>query len=1266
MGLFFRYLKRAILALVLLAAAIIAAGMIYIRTASFGHLLEIQVGRLLARTFRGEVTLGHIDPSTWGGLTIHELSVRYKDTTIVRIPRVRLDYGVIPLLWHEVRLELIAFDPMIRLRRDSDGEWNLMNALASKSPAARSGPVGFTIYLDKLRIRNADVELAPRTANGPVYHFEGTDLDAAVTIKPNRMDAELSDLRTHIEGPEMPPTDLYAAAFYRDTNGHAQATIDALRLKTPSSAVSIAGLIRDFQTLDSNLTMSIDRLSTADISRLVHNDPLREEINGHISLKGTANAMQVEGALSAGTARFDANLEGDLTRKAPTFKGHIDLANLDLSTLTWPQKLAGILDVSLDARGEGGNLHNLAANAKISGHKLCAGSVRAGNLDLVGSAKNGSVHFNGNVANGPGHLNLDGTALLSGNSQYRIAFKTEHLNAEEFSRSAPRTDLNSQTVITGSGNQLETMDARVEFQAVHSAIARVPLESAIRMRVKAAMIEISRARVISQDTVLSFNGRAGIVPGARVRLSYEVHADQLAPWLKLAGTAGDGRLSLIGTAAGALRGMGDMSLRVQGKLAFQSLHLPNLSIAGGDAAYNFEEIGQTGWPSGDVNTQMTALETSGIKLRALSARVQLDRGPPSRVRMAVVVHDRKDVADRLSATIFRRPDRITGSLDQALLVLPDGTWHLERPAQFTKDQHHFAIEGFALANRDRRLAVDASIEPARAQSIALHARAIDLAVLQSLIPQPQQISGSLSTDIIVGGTAATPTIDGNLAVNKLVINSQTAGDLRATVEYRPSSVALDVTLHQDANNKLQLTGEVPVSLTWVHGFAVTIGADENLRVYSARIRLAPLGAVVPRMLRNLSGELQTDLELTGSPFHPAISGTIDINAGGEAVPLGVTVADLKLRLQASPTAIEIAEFSAKAGSGSLNGSGSIALRDNYSPGAITATLQLQQWPAIATQQYNANINGEIHASGTPDSPRINGEVDVVDSTIHPDLDVLSGTSAPPPDNTILIVQPGEQVPLNGATSRRRANAGQQASNQVFNHLAINLKVNLHRNNWVRHENAQVELDGSLDINKPPGGRISLVGEIDTVRGWLMFHSKRFTLANGQILFTGGSEIDPNLNIDAQDAISNYTVDLIVVGRASKPQIKLQSQPQLGQGDILSLILFGTTTSRLGQGQKTALQQQAQSIMIGSAGQALSQSLGLESMGVNVNGQSVGLGHYINENTYVSVSPNLGANTRGTPSQVASIQYFLLRWLTVTTSTMSDGSRQISLSVSKRY
>src|ERR1700736_6985303 len=91
-------------------------------------------------------------------------------------------------------------------------------------------------------------------------------------------------------------------------------------------------------------------------------------------------------------------------------------------------------------------------------------------------------------------------------------------------------------------------------------------------------------------------------------------------------------------------------------------------------------------------------------------------------------------------------------------------------------------------------------------------------------------------------------------------------------------------------------------------------------------------------------------------------------------------------------------------------------------------------PAIATQQYNAKINGEIHASGTPDAPDIQGEIDVVDTTIHPDLDFLSGSSAPAPDNTIVVIKPGEKMsPSNGALSSSTAwvPSEQHPDNQTF-------------------------------------------------------------------------------------------------------------------------------------------------------------------------------------------------------------------------------------------
>jgi hypothetical protein len=173
-----------------------------------------------------------------------------------------------------------------------------------------------------------------------------------------------------------------------------------------------------------------------------------------------------------------------------------------------------------------------------------------------------------------------------------------------------------------------------------------------------------------------------------------------------------------------------------------------------------------------------------------------------------------------------------------------------------------------------------------------------------------------------------------------MMNSQKLGDVNATTNYKPSTAALDVIIHQDDNHQLRLSGDIPVSLDWAHGFAATIGNNQKMRAHSAGIRLAPFGGVAPKILRNAAGMFQADLELTGPPLHPAVNGTLAITGGGgDVVPIGVTVSDFELRLLASPTSIEIAELSAKAGDGTLSGSGSIALHDNYSPDAIDVILQ---------------------------------------------------------------------------------------------------------------------------------------------------------------------------------------------------------------------------------------------------------------------------------------------------------------------------------------
>jgi autotransporter translocation and assembly factor TamB len=97
-----------------------------------------------------------------------------------------------------------------------------------------------------------------------------------------------------------------------------------------------------------------------------------------------------------------------------------------------------------------------------------------------------------------------------------------------------------------------------------------------------------------------------------------------------------------------------------------------------------------------------------------------------------------------------------------------------------------------------------------------------------------------------------------------------------------------------------------------------------------------------------------------------------------------------------------------------------------------------------------------------------------------------------------------------------------------------------------------------------------------------------------------------------------------------------------------------------------LQQQAAQMAAGAAastiGQSLASTLGLENLGLDVNsssGNGVGIGRYIGKNTYLSAS-------EGTTGNKVSIQYYIKRWVSITTSTNSDGSSEIFLNLITQY
>jgi len=696
--------------------------------------------------------------------------------------------------------------------------------------------------------------------------------------------------------------------------------------------------------------------------------------------------------------------------------------------------------------------------------------------------------------------------------------------------------------------------------------------------------------------------------------------------------------------------------------------LNGIAAANAAATFDLSRAGQGEIPLGHAKLQLTQITIGTTHLRTLDVTTQLTRQKPAALSLALEIVDAKGHPHSASLNLATQGGNVSGALTHLAVAAPDGVWRLTAPAHFLAGPRAITIDQLDVHNGSHEMTLNGTMRFSGPQAVTFTIRNFDLSVIQPLLQPNQYPAGTIGAKIEIAGTAAAPVISANLTGQALVMNQQRIGDLNAEAVYNPGAVDLKVTLHQDLAHQMALTGMIPATLDWAHGFHLHLGNDLAVRLYSAGLSLGGLAALVPpRTIQHASGQLALDIAISGPPAHPAADGTIALdNLGVEVLPLGLKINNSFAHMRITPALFTLEQMAINAGDGSITAAGTVALT-NYTPGAINLEVTIHQFPAIHNQRYQALIGGTLHLDGTPNAPAVAGRVEVLNATIRPDLAFLTATKYSR-DDTIVVIRPGEEPPSTAVTAMTQAYTAEPVTHSsIFHEMGINVTIIIHRNTWIRHPDASVELTGHIQAVKQRGGLLKLVGEVDTVRGWITFNRQTFTLVSGQILFTGGDKIDPLLNLDAQYTVSQYIINVLVTGFASKPQVKLQSNPPLPRADILSLLLFGTTSSSLGQGRSALLQQRASQMAAGVAastiGQALSSSLGLQDLGIDLNSSAgnggVSFGRYAGKNIYISA-------TQSTTGRKASIQYYVSRWVSITTSTNSDGSSEIFLNLTRQY
>jgi autotransporter translocation and assembly factor TamB len=1253
---------RWLLLAILLFAALSSIPALKLPGFSFvNNFLRTHLVDYINATFEGKITIGQFHLPVWGPITLDDVTLSYRDRQIASISKVSIGYELLPLLRKRIVLSsLDVFRPLIDLAREPDGQWNLAAALKERKPSTSKS--SFSLMLRGIGIKQGDahVETAPSVA------YNVSQFSAAGSARMNQPQEhfKFSSLDFALNGPKVPGTAHVKGGIEYDQAQVATIKVNSLNVNTNQSDVLVDGTLHDLASKHISATINLKKLAASDVDTVLPAANLAANLNGIVRLTGQGSNLQADLALNSGPAHVNAALRADIAKTQPPWGIEAQLVKVDLHKLLKPAVAAqlpgGVINAIVKANAVAFNRPSIKGTLNAQIADVSMRGMQFGDLSVTASVLKQVADINANLKGANAAGSAKGKIEITRNPSYQLALVLDHLHPARLTGSTtiPKADLNFTAEIGGVGYQPATMRTQARIKWLRSTVERVTIDSGlIDARIAGGIAQIAGVSFRAGQTTLEANGNLALTANHAGNLNYRVAIGQLSQWLQIAGHKGSGQLQMAG------RVTGDLSrLRAIGSAQLRQVKFDKYSVAQGSMTYDVGGLGKQMKPDGRVNLAMADLR-AGVQLKTLRSEVRLIPGKFETAALSADATDRLSHAATVRTDIVFGPkQQLSADLNQVSIGTNHGTWNLVRPAQFIKKGQSIEIHNFAAHNQNQNVALQGVIAFAGPQDLTGRIQALRISDFSSYFPQAAHLNGLLSADLAVRGSASAPTISLSTDVNRLDIDRVAYARIAARLSYRQGQAQAQTTITQDPAHSLEGSATLPMQLSWSQGFQAKVTGDLDAHAVSPGINLAFLNSFATRQVSGIDGILAVNISAHGPLTHPAPSGFLRIiDAHATARPLAVDVTDISANVQLNPGEIRIAGFSAKAGKGTVTGGGFATLGPDGRPRLFNLSVQAEKWPAIQTTEYHATSDARINLTGTMETPNISGQVEVLYGVMRPNV-LLTG-SKPHLDRTIAVVRQWQAIPAQPPPppAPQPPDIGPLPAS-----LAVNVGVVIDRNTWIKTADFAVELEGRLHLVKKRNEQLIIAGAITTVRGTVVVADRQFDVKRGQILFTGGHQLNPELDLLAQIQVPNYLVSVNINGSADKPKLTLSSIPDLPQSDILSVIMFGKPANQLSGNQQQNLQNQALSMAGGYAaaqiGHAVAQALGLSELGVTTTSGGVGLGRYITKNLYVSATQS-SANMQ---DRRAGFQYYITPNITINSSASTNYGNEVTLQWQKEY
>jgi autotransporter translocation and assembly factor TamB len=461
------------------------------------------------------------------------------------------------------------------------------------------------------------------------------------------------------------------------------------------------------------------------------------------------------------------------------------------------------------------------------------------------------------------------------------------------------------------------------------------------------------------------------------------------------------------------------------------------------------------------------------------------------------------------------------------------------------------------------------------------ARGLHLERVGRIAQWPDSVFGRLDLDFSVIGPAPGPAIVGTFDVQEPRYARMRLTGLSGRLDYADRVAAVGMEAFDGTRRVFAVEGTVPVDLSLGSVESRTGSRPMDLRVFADSLDAAVALSYVA-LLEDVEGRVSGEFRVRGTVERPEPSGEVRLEDGAWSIDVvGVRHEAVGGTLTLTPDRIVQVSLGTEA-TGRSTVQGHLELDPVIDP-TLDLTLSFVDFEAVNRRDVAGHISGETRLRGRYREPVLTGSLTVDHGTLFLEEFARSAQVVDLTDPRIF-----DLVVDTSAFATRPLLAG--INNPFLQNLRVGIDLSVPRDTWLRSEDMNVEIGGSLLVSYDRMGRdLVMVGELEALRGSYLVLGRRFNVVEGVVGFIGTPGINPTLDIRAVSRVRRVDRDPLdvsatVSGTLTQPRVTLSSEEQgVAESDLVSYLIFGRPSYELASGQDALIQGAAGSLVATTAG-----------------------------------------------------------------------------------